>query len=94
MESLGDCFSSLPCVSLEPALNTYYFVKQSDDSWYVVEVIQKREVELDNKKKKEFFIHNKDCKKLLICSLTMCPLSCMSLEIETIPTTKIGASKS
>ena len=27
MESLGDCSSSLPCVSLEPALNTYYFVK-------------------------------------------------------------------
>ena len=45
---------SLPCVSQEPAFNAYYFVKGSDDSWYVGEVIQKREVELDNEKKKEF----------------------------------------
>ena len=46
----------------------FYFVRRSDDSWYVREIIQKREVELDNEKKKEFFIHFKDCKKLLICS--------------------------
>ena len=54
MESVGDHSLSLPCVSLEPAFNAYYFVKGSDDSWYVGEVIQKREVELDNEKKKEF----------------------------------------
>ena len=69
MESLGDCSSSLPCVSLEPASDMFYFVRRSDDSWYVGEIIQKREVELDNEKKKEFFIHFKDCKKLLICSI-------------------------
>ena len=54
MESLGDHSLSLPCVSLEPALNTYYFVKGSDYSWYVGEVIQKKEVKVDNEKKKEF----------------------------------------
>ena len=68
MESLGDRCISLPCVSPEPALNTYYFVKRSDDFCYVGEIIQKREVELDNEKKKEFFTHYKDCKKLLMCS--------------------------
>ena len=41
-------------LALEPAFNAYYFVMGSDDSWYVGEVIQKREVELDNEKKKEF----------------------------------------
>ena len=45
---------SLPCVSLEPAFNAYYFVKGSDDSWYVGEVIQKRVVEMENERKKEF----------------------------------------
>ena len=94
MESLGDCSSSLPCVSLEPALNTYYFVKRSDDSWYMGEVIQKREVQFNNEKKKEFFIHYKDCKKMLMCSLMMCPLSCMSLEIKPTSKKKIGSSKS
>ena len=64
------------------------------DSWYVGEVIQKREVEFDNEKKKEFFIHYKDCKKMLMCSLMMCPLSCMSLEIKPTSTKKIGSSKS
>ena len=63
-------------------------------SWYVGEVIQKREVEFDNEKKKEFFIHYKDCKKMLMCSLMMCPLSCMSLEIKPTSTKKIGSSKS
>ena len=41
-------------LALEPAFNAYYFVMGSHDSWYVGEVIQKREVELDNEKKKEF----------------------------------------
>ena len=69
MELVGDYCLSLTCVSLKPALNTYYFVKQSDDSWYVGEVIQKRDVDLDNEKKKEFFIHYKDCKKFLLQSI-------------------------
>ena len=54
MESLGNHSLSLLCVSLEPALNTYYFVKGSDYSWYMGEIIQKREVELDNEKKRNF----------------------------------------
>ena len=41
-------------LALEPAFNAYYFVKGSDDSWYVGEVFQKRVVELDDEKKKEF----------------------------------------
>ena len=94
MESLGDHSLSLPCVSLEPALNTYYFVKGSDYSLYVGEIIQMREMELDNEKKRNFFIHYKDYKKLLMCSLRMCPLVCMSQEIKPIPTIKIGLSKS
>ena len=54
MESVSDHSLSLPCVSLEPAFNAYYFCNRSDDSWYFGKVIQKREVKLDNEKKKEF----------------------------------------
>ena len=56
---------SAPSLLLEPALNTCYFVQRADDSWHVAEVIQKREVEVDNEKKKEFYIHYKDCKIFL-----------------------------
>ena len=41
-------------LALEPDFNAYYFVKGSDDSWHVGEVFQKRVVELNNEKKKEF----------------------------------------
>ncbi len=53
---------SLSILQLEPTLNMLYYVQRADDSWHVAEVIQKREVEVDDEKKKEFYIHYKDCK--------------------------------
>lgn len=55
--------SPAPSLLLEPTLNTYYYVQRADESWHVAEVIQKREVDIDNEKKKEFYVHYKDCKK-------------------------------
>lgn len=54
--------SPAPSLFLEPTLNTYYYVQRPDESWHVAEVIQKREVDVENEKKKEFYIHYKDCK--------------------------------
>lgn len=57
--------SPAPSLLLEPTLNTYYYVQRADESWHVAEVIQKREVDIDNEKKKEFYVHYKDCKTCL-----------------------------
>ena len=54
--------SPAPSLLLEPTLNTYYYVQRADESWHVAEVIQKREIEVDDEKKKEFYIHYKNCK--------------------------------
>lgn len=54
--------SPAPCLLLEPSLNTYYYVQRGDETWRVAEVIQKREI--DNEKK-EFYVHYKDCKRVL-----------------------------
>ena len=47
---------------LEPVLNTCYYVQRADETWHVAEVIQRREVDQDNERKKEFYVHYKDCK--------------------------------
>ena len=74
MESSDDLSFPLPCILQEPALNICYFIKRLDDSWQVVEVIQKREVELDSEKKKEFFIQY-DCKLFSMYFLTTYPFT-------------------
>ena len=61
MESAAE--SSAPSLLLEPTLNTYYYVQRADETWHVAEVIQRREVGMDNEKKKEFYVHYKDCKE-------------------------------
>ena len=58
--------SPAPSLLLEPTLNTYYYVQRADESWHVAEVIQKREVDMDNEKKKEFYVHYKDCKLAML----------------------------
>lgn len=54
--------SPAPSLLSEPTLNTCYYVQRADETWHVAEVIQKRDVEVDNEKKKEFYVHYKDCK--------------------------------
>lgn len=56
--------SPAPSLLLDPTLNTYYYVQRADGTWHVAEVIQKREIDVDNEKKKEFYVHYKDCKML------------------------------
>ena len=66
MESSNDLSHSSPSsVILEPALNTCYYIKRADDSWYMGRVIESRQVEVDNEKIKKFFIHYKDRKIFL-----------------------------
>ena len=50
-------------VVLEPSLNTFYYIQRSDDSWWVAEIIQRR----DNSehKRAEFYVHYKDCESLV-----------------------------
>jgi hypothetical protein len=53
--------SPTPSLLLEPTLNACYYVQRADLTWHVAEVIQRREIDLDNEKKKEFYVHYKDC---------------------------------
>ena len=64
MEQSAAESSHSPAASLllEPSLNTCYYVQRADETWHVAEVIQRREVEVENEKKKEFYVHYKDCK--------------------------------
>jgi len=54
--------STAPSLFLEPTLNALYYVQRADEAWHVAEVIQKREIDVGNEKKKEFYVHYKDCK--------------------------------
>ena len=53
---------AMPHLQMEPSLNTFYYVQRPDESWLVAKSIQKRVVEVENEKKKEFYVHYKDCK--------------------------------
>lgn len=63
METMAESTLSPAPSLLEPTLNTCYYVQRADETWHVAEVIQKREVEIENEKKSEFYVHYKDCKR-------------------------------
>ena len=45
---------SAPSVILEPPLNWCYYIRRANDFWYMVGIIETREVDVDNEKKRKF----------------------------------------